>query len=126
MNAAVFADDLPIDSEALADRIIRQFTVATEDWADACRKLSQFEQQWLADDPLDEAALAKHARALTSLELLGRLIAATTESPDFPDRQLSNRVAAQLQDLKDRRAMWHTKMPTEKRNQIVREVFDEV
>lgn len=124
MEAAT-ADLFMFEAKGLAERVIRQLKVATEDWADSCRRLSDFEQRYLIDDPLNEEALAKHALALAALEKIGRLVSLTTEDSQFPDRQFAERVAAQLQDLKDRRAMWHSKMPQQERDQILRDVFNE-
>lgn len=76
------------------------------------------------DDPLNGDALAQHARALSTLEWIGGLITRSTEDPRFPDRRFADLIAAMIQDLQDRRAMWHSKMPTEQREQIVREIFN--
>jgi len=123
MNAAI---ELPFDSEGLTDRMVRQLKVAGEDWFDGCRRLSEFEERYLADEPLNEEALARHAKALNTLELVGRLLSLTVEDALFPDRQFADRVAVTMRDLKDRRAMWHGDMSSAQREQLLREVFDEI
>ena len=125
MDTAIAAE-IPFDSEALAERVVRQLKVATEDWFDQCRLLSEFEERYLMDDPLNEDALKKHSQALDGLELVGRLISHATEDTQFPDRHFASIVSAMIQDLKDRRAMWHKTLPPDQCARILREAFNEV
>ena len=125
MNAAA-AIEIAFDSEGLTERMVRQLKVAGEDWLDGCRRLSDFEERYLADEPLNEDALITHGKALTALESVGRLLSLPIQDPLFPDRHFAERVASMIRDLKDRRAMWHGKMSSAQREQLLREVFNEV
>lgn len=120
------ADALPVDPEVfvegLTDRVLRQFKVAAQDWFDICRKLSEWEDRRLVDDPSPEA-LAQHAKVLRNLEWLGRLMAMVTEDSEFQDRQFAQLIASTLQDLRDRRALWHGSMTASQREQVLREIF---
>ena len=69
--------------------------------------------------------LAEHARLLDELEQVGRWLGLATQSPDFPDRGTAELVAMTLQDLKDARALWHGSMTSERREEILRAVFNE-
>ena len=120
------ADALPLDpevfTEGLSDRVLRQFKVAAQDWFDVCRRLSEWEDRRLVDDPSPEA-LAQHAKVLGNLEWLGRILAMLTQNREFPDRQLAELVASTLQDLQDRRALWHGKMTSAERDRVLHEIF---
>jgi hypothetical protein len=93
-------------SSGVATRLVRYFKAQVEDWYDECRQLTAWEDEHLLDDP-KPAGLAEHARLLDELERAGRWLFQTTQSPDFPDRPTADLVSMTLQDLKDRRAMWH-------------------
>ena len=120
------ADALPLDpevfAEGLVDRVLRQFKVAAQDWFDVCRKLSEWEDARLVDDPNPEI-LAQHAKVLRNLEWLGRLMIMVTQDPEFKDRPLADLLASTLQDLRDRRALWHGNVTSAQREQVLREVF---
>jgi hypothetical protein len=125
MNAAVAAD-IPFDSQALTERLVRQLKVAAEDWFDQCRRLSEFEERYLMDEPLDDQALKRHALALNTLEVVGRFISHATKDPQFPDQQFAGLVSSVIQDLRDRRAMWHTSISPDREKQILLKAFNEV
>jgi hypothetical protein len=89
-----------------------------------CRQLSAWEDRRLIDDPTPER-LAEHTRLLDELEHVGRWLSRATQSPDFPDRPTAELVAMTMQDLNDRRALWHGPMKREQREAVLREVFHE-
>src|SRR5205814_6711720 len=91
---------------SVATRLVRYFKAQVEDWYDECRQLSVWEDEHLVDDPRP-ASLAEHGRLLDELERAGRWLFQTTQSKDFPDRPTADLVSMALQDLKDRRALWH-------------------
>jgi len=122
MNADVLPADPEVFAEGLADRVLRQFKVAAQDWFDVCRKLNEWEDQRLVDDPHPEA-LAQHVKVLTRLERLGRLLTVVTEDTQFQDRQFAELIASTLQDLRDRRALWHGSMSAAQREQVLQEIF---
>ena len=108
----------------LARRLFRYFKAQVEDWYDVCRHLSDWEDRHLIDDPTPQS-LAEHARLLDELEQVGRWLALATQSPDFPDRSTAELVIMALQDLKDRRSLWHGQMSHERREELLRDIFNE-
>ena len=109
---------------SLAKRLLRNFRAQVEDWYDVCRLLSTWEDRCLVDQPSPER-LAEHARLLDELEQVGRWLSLTAQSLDLPDRTTADLVVMTLQDLKDRRAPWHGPMTRERREEVLREIFDE-
>ncbi len=108
----------------LARRLARYFKAQVEDWYDVCRRLTEWEDLHLVDGPTPEH-LAAHDRLLDELEGVGRWLAQATQGPDFPDRTTEELVAMTLQDLKDRRALWHGLMSEEAREEFLKTVFHE-
>ena len=122
MNAESIPLDPEVFAEGLTDRVLRQFKVAAQDWLDVCHKLGGWEDRWLVDDPNPEA-LGQHAKVLRNLEWIGRVMITVTEDSKFQDRQFAEVIATTLQDLRDRRALWHGSMTAEQREQVLREIF---
>ncbi len=108
----------------LTRRLVRYFKAQVEDWYDVCRHLSDWEDRYLVDQATPQR-LKEHARLLDELEQVGRWLSLTAQSPDFPDRATAELVAMTLQDLKDRRALWHGQMLHERREEILRAIFHE-
>ncbi len=108
----------------LSKRVLRFFKAQMEDWYDVCRRLSAWEERHLVDQPKAEQ-LTEHERLLDELERVGRWMSLVTQSRDFPDRATADLVAMTLQDLQDRRALWHGNVPKERREEILRAVFHE-
>lgn len=108
----------------LTARLVRYFKAQVEDWYDVCRQLSAWEEQHLIDHPTPEQS-AEHTRLLDELEHVGRWLMRATQTPDFPDRTTAELVAMTMQDLKDRRALWHGPMKPEQREAMLREIFHE-
>ena len=106
----------------LTTRLVRYFKAQVEDWSDVCRHLSAWEDRHLIDQPTP-GQLVEHARLLDELEHAGRWLLLAAQSPDFPDRATAGLVAMTVQDLKDRRALWHGRMGGEQREAVLREVF---
>ncbi len=129
---AVLADDTPPVpvvgpqdmAGSLAWRLARYFKAQVEDWYDVCRRLTDWEDLHLVDASTPER-LAEHKRLLDDLEGVGRWLARATQGPDFPDRTTAELVAMTLQDLKDRRALWHGPMSEEAREEFLKSVFHE-
>ena len=108
----------------IAKRVLRLFKAQVEDWYDVCRQLSDWEDHFLLDQPAPER-LAEHARLLDELERVGHWMSLTTQSPDFPDRSTAELVAMTLRDLQDAHALWHGNLSRERRQEILRAVFNE-
>ena len=112
-------------SAGVTARLVRYFKAQTEDWYDECRQLTNWEDAQLVENPRPEK-LAEHARLLNELERVGRWLFQTTHSADFPDRATAELVSMTLQDLKDRRAMWHgQQVSKQRRTEILRACFNE-
>ena len=108
----------------MSRRAARHFKAQVEDWYDVCRHLSDWEDRRLIDQPTPEN-LAQHRHLLDELEQVGRWLSLATQSPDFPDRATAELVGLTLQDLKDRRALWHGKLKPAQRKEIMHAVFNE-
>jgi len=115
----------PLDvAGGLSQRFLRSFKAQVEDWHDVCRRLSLWEERRLADEPTPED-FSEHARILDELERTGRWVALVTRNADFPDVSTAGLVAMTLQDIADRRALWHGTMTPEQREKVLASVFDE-
>jgi hypothetical protein len=111
-------------SGGISKRMLRYLKAQVEDWYDVCRGLTLWEERHLLGEPTAEI-LADHARILDELERVGHWLSLPTQSPDFPDSATAELVQMTLQDLKDRRALWHGTVPAERRKEILRSIFNE-
>ncbi len=124
-NALTVSPADPTDlGGGLTTRLARYFKAQVEDWYDVCRHLTVWEERHLIDQPTPER-LAKHARLLDELEHAGRWLSRATQSPDFPDQATAELVGMTMQDLQDRRALWHGPMTPEQRESVLRDIFHE-
>jgi len=127
MSTAVLTGSLdePVDlAEGISKRVMRFFKAQAEDWYDVCHRVTGWEERNLAENLASEK-LAEHAQILDQLESVGRWLALATQGDDFPDRATAELVSATLQDLKDRRALWHGKLKPQERKNILRDIFNE-
>jgi hypothetical protein len=120
----VSASDSADLSGSISKRILRYLKAQVEDWYDVCRGLTSWEERHLVDEPTPEN-LIEHARRLDELERVGHWLSLLTQSSDFPDCATAELVQMTLQDLKDRRALWHGTVPLERRKEILRSIFNE-
>ena len=116
--------ELADEATGVSRRLVRQFKAQVEDWYDVCRGVSDWEDRYLVDDTTEDR-LREHTRILDDLEQVGQWLSLATRSPDFPDRTTADLVVMALQDLKDRRALWHGKMTPQQREEVLRTVFNE-
>jgi hypothetical protein len=123
-TATVAASEPTGLDSGLAARQLRYFKAQIEDWFDACRRLGAWEDQHLLDAPGPER-LVEHTRLLDELEHVGGWLGRVTQHSDYPDRSTAELVAMTVQDLKDRRALWHGQMSRDQREALLREIFDE-
>ena len=104
---------------------LRYLRAQIEDWYDGCRQLTEWEDTNLLDNPAPEK-MAEHAALLDEMERIGRWFSRATQSPDFPDAQTAELVQLTLQDLRDRRALWHGKKASqEEAGRIIAACFPE-
>jgi hypothetical protein len=123
-TAPVATIESPDLSGSLSQRVLRLFKAQVEDWHEVCRRLTDWEDEHLLDQPALEQ-LGEHSRMLDELERVGTWMSRVSTSPDFPDRATAELVALTLRDLKDARALWHGDMPSERRREILRAAFNE-
>jgi hypothetical protein len=109
---------------ALTQRLARYFKVHLEDWCDVCRRSVALEDRHFADQ-LAPDALAEHARLLDELERTGNFFQQAIQTSGFADQGMMELVTMTLQDLKDRRALWHGKLKPEQRKEILDAIFHE-
>jgi hypothetical protein len=109
---------------SLSRRIALYFKVHVEDWCDVCRCSVAWEDHHFADN-LSPEALAGHGALLDELERTGRFFQQAMETANFSDQATADLVAMTLQDLKDRRALWHGRLKSPQRAAILRDVFHE-
>ena len=83
------------------------------------------------EDPMPTRRLVhpwppKERTRLDELERIGRWFSCVTQSPDYPDAQTAELIQLRLQDLQDRRALWHGKeMSKEEADRIIEACFPE-
>jgi hypothetical protein len=105
-------------------RALRLIKAQVEDWHDVCRRLPDWEDEFLVGQATAER-LAEHASLLDELDRVGRWLSSATGSPDFPDPETANWVRLTLQDLEDTRSLWHGNTSKEQRQEIRRAIFNE-
>ncbi|MGH7951052.1 MAG: hypothetical protein ACREFE_03910 [Limisphaerales bacterium] len=104
----------------LARSVVRHLRAEIDDWYDACRRVTVWEDDNLLEDNPAPEKMAEHATMIDELERIGKWFSLATQSPDFPDADTAELVRLTLQDLKDRRAMWHgKKMSREESDKIL-------
>ncbi len=108
----------------VSKRVLRLLKAQVEDWYDVCRQLSDWEDDFLVDQATPER-LAEHRRFLDELARVGHWMSLVTNSPDFPDAATAKLVEMTLRDLEDARALWHGPLGKERRQEILRAVFNE-
>jgi hypothetical protein len=108
----------------ISRRVLRFFRAQVEDWYDVCRQLSDWEGRNLAGQAIPER-IAEHLQLLDELERVGRWMMQATQDSEFPDQATAELVAMTVQDLKDARALWHGNMSKQRRQEILRDVFNE-
>lgn len=111
-------------TDGLSQRLTRNFRVQVEDWCDVCRRSVAWEECHLSGKPSLEL-LANHARLLAELERVGNFLLQAMQAAYLSDRATAELIAMTLQDLKDRRALWHGELKPQQREAILREVFNE-
>jgi hypothetical protein len=109
---------------ALTQRLSRYFKVHIEDWCDVCRRSVAVEDQFFADD-ISPGALDEHGRLLDELERTGRFFQQSMKLSGFADQAMIELVDMTLQDLHDRRALWHGQLDSGVRKEILQAVFNE-
>ena len=109
---------------ALTQRLSRYFKVHIEDWCDVCRRSVAVEEKSFAEK-IYPADLAEHRRLLDELERTGHFFQQTMSLAGFADTAMTELVAMTLQDLQDRRALWHGNLNPRTRQEILHAVFHE-
>jgi len=128
-NMSAFAPEITADIStpipARLRSVLRHLRAQVEDWYDDCRQLTEWEDGNLLDRPTPDK-MEEHAAMLDELERIGRWYSLATQSPDYPDAPTAELIQLTLQDLHDRRAMWHgKKMGKEEADRIIAACFPE-
>lgn len=105
--------------------LMQQFSLTAERWAGCVSRMSAWEDSNLLDTA-DVKRLEEHRLGVMWMLRLGRLLSLSTKDPAFPDRELARRVAATMQALEDKMALWHGNALSEpEREQVLQQVFGE-
>jgi hypothetical protein len=103
----------------LQKRLLANTAELVEEWSSLVSTLSKWEDDYLLDNPTLEA-LAAHKQSVERCLFFGRLLACSTEKPDFPDRRIAEMVAATQVTLQDKLRMWHgSRMSKEESDRIL-------
>ena len=115
---------MPDYFEKTEARILQEFAEAIATWGQSVTALAAWEDEHLLDNPAPED-LAAHRRSLERLVDFGKFIARTTDHPDFSDTAVKEIVEATLQTLRDKIPLWHSRMPKEQTEAILKAAFPE-
>jgi hypothetical protein len=128
MNATAPAFPVPIVPDFLhsvENRLLRELQAAVHDWSGCLSRLSEWEDEHVLDNPTPEVQ-ARHKSTVERLLRFGSFLVLATSQPHFPDRQLTEIVAATQRDLQDRLALWHgARPPREESERILAACFPE-
>jgi hypothetical protein len=124
METTVPMPVMPDYFEKLESHILQEFADGVVAWGESVTALAQWEDEHLLERPAAEA-LATHRRLVDKLIGFGRFLALTTDHPEFPDLSLKANVAATLQTLRDKLPLWHSQMPGDKADAILKAAFPE-
>ena len=115
---------MPDYFEKTEARILQEFAEAVATWGQSVTALAAWEDEHLLDNPTPED-LAAHRRSLERLIDFSKFIARTTDHPDFSDTAVKETVEATLQTLRDKIPLWHSRMPKEQTEAILKAAFPE-
>ena len=124
MEIAIPGSVMPDYFEKLQAHILQEFAEGVAAWGESVTALARWEDEHLLEGPAAEA-LAAHRRAVERLIAFGRFLLLTTDHPDFPDAALKENVAASLQTLRDKIPLWHSQMPKDQADAILKTAFPE-
>jgi hypothetical protein len=110
--------------EGLHHRLVRQFQVQVADWLDTCRELASWEDRHLVESRSADR-LQEHAAMLDELERVGRWLATAAGQLGDEATATVEPIQFALQDLRDSRAMWHGDVPQARKQEILRDCFNE-
>jgi hypothetical protein len=106
------------------NRLARQFQVQVADWIDTCRNLAIWEDRTLVDSSSPDR-LTEHAAMLDNLERAGQWLAAAASQLISDLGSTESQIQLTLQDLRDSRSMWHGTIPSGRKQEILRDCFNE-
>lgn len=109
---------------SLRQRLVRQFQVQVADWLDTCRELAGWEDRYLVESSAADR-LAEHAAMLDEMERVGQWLATAASQLGFDANVTTEQIQSTLQDLRDSRAMWHGDVPAPRKQEILRDCFNE-
>ena len=124
MDNTAPVDVMPDYFAKLEAHILNEFAEAVAAWGESVTALSRWEDEKLLDNPSPEA-LDGHRRMVERLIAFGRFLALITQHPDFPVATLKENVSATLQTLRDKIPLWHSSLPKDKGDAILKAAFPE-
>jgi hypothetical protein len=96
---------------------------AAQEWSASVSALSRWEDDNLLGHPTPEL-LANHQATLDRLLAFGSVLSLAADGPGFPDRSISEMVAATQALLHDKARMWHrSRMSKAESDRILAECF---
>jgi hypothetical protein len=108
----------------LESHILHEFAEAVAAWGESVTALSRWEDEKLLDDPSPES-LDAHRRMVERLIDFGRFLSLITQHPDFPVATVRENVSATLQTLRDKLPLWHSSVPKDKAEALLKAAFPE-
>lgn len=118
---------LPLASDFVGHvekRLLNELAAAAEEWSECATALTRWEDEHLLENPGADL-LRRHKATLERLLRFGKTLSLVVAQPDFPDQRLAAMVAATDRMLQDKLAMWHGKMGSERRSEILQAAFHE-
>ena len=115
---------MPDYFEKTEARILQEFAEAIATWGESATALAAWEDEHLLDN-LTPENLATRRCSLERLIGFGKFIARTTDHSDFSDTTVKETVEATLQTLRDKIPLWHSRMPKEEGEAILKAAFPE-
>lgn len=118
---------LPLASDFVGHmekRLMNELATAGEEWSECATALTRWEDEHLLDKPGDDL-LRRHRTTTERLLRFGKTLSLAVAHPDFPDKKLAAMVAATERMLQDKLTMWHGKMNSKRREEILQSAFHE-
>ena len=119
--------EIAVPIAEVIDRLQRRWVAgvaeAAEEWSASVSALSRWEDENLLEHPTPKL-LASHQATLERLLAFGSVLSLAADSPGFPDRRVSEMVAATQALLHDKARMWHCpRMSEAESDRILAECF---
>ncbi|MBI3851204.1 MAG: hypothetical protein HY298_13160 [Verrucomicrobia bacterium] len=118
---------LPLASDVVGHmekRLMNELGAAADEWSECATALTRWEDEQLLDNPGADL-LQRHKATTERLLRVGKTLSLAVAHPDFPDKKLAAMVSATERMLQDKLTMWHGKMNSKRREEILQTAFHE-